>query len=214
MDSKMYYPNNINGTTVSFQTHEGDGLPRRICKTCLSKCTAWLQFRQEAETNDSYLRTLLGRGSKEKPVAVPKSDYGPPEVDKAVDEAEERESEPDTGRDNDDDFEPVAGGYDDMEVEVDNRVSQPPETGFGMENLWGVPLPDAAFSNNVTVVNFDPHGPVDETLVEPPPTINRLGVDPVILCPVPNCVLEFVGFKNFETHCMTHVDKKVSTMYT
>lgn len=41
------------------------------------------------------------------------------------------------------------------------------------------------------------------------PTIIQAGSQPVLRCPVEGCDKEFIGFKLFEAHCITHVVSKV-----
>lgn len=53
---------------------------------------------------------------------------------------------------------------------------------------------------------------VEETSM--PPTIHKGGEEPILNCPVKDCNRQFTGFKNFGTHCVTHVVSKVSYPYS
>lgn len=161
--------------------HENDGLPQRICRVCVQKCQNWLKFRIKAEENEALLRDL---------VQVGKSSIGP------------TFKEPD----HEDDMVEDAP----IEVYALEVKSQSSDLHEEIENEWEMILHDTTTPATTTTTSYpvDQHAPVVES-AETMATINRQGNDPVILCPVPNCVLEFVGFKNFEAHCLTHVQKKV-----
>lgn len=173
----------------------------------MERCKYWLEFRDKAEENEKYLQSLfvdnkpvrtkaqpLVKLEKEKKKTNTIEEYIV-ESDDQMDDVIEEEAGHDTDIEEASDFGESKNKIEEQEQEQD-------ETNVEIEN-WESILHDA------TVYPIDPHAPVVES-AEPSVTINMQGNDPVILCPIPNCVQEFIGFKDFEGHCLTHVDKKVS----
>lgn len=178
--------------TRHLQVHADDGLPQRICKVCLERCNFWMEFRKKAEENQNYLRALVDetQWTPEETEPLAKVQRKRPVIELVVPE-------------DDEEFEVIAGELVDSElVEQEDFDDDEPNpeadtNDVGLAQDWESVLHDASVYP-----------------VEPTPIVNRQGNDPVIICPVPECSQEFVGFKSYETHCMTHVDKKVSPAVT
>lgn len=157
-----------------------------------------MKFRNKAEENQKYLQALLDESQwtpeETTPLAKGKVKSRKNQVIELV--------VPEDQIDHEEEFEDIAGEL----VETNIVVREDTDDDGDKDD----PNPEA--DTDAVEMATDWESVLHDATVypiEPTPTVNRQGNDPVITCPVADCAQGFVGFKSYETHCMTHVDKKV-----